>query len=591
MSPLGVRVEPALDAQEAHDAAHYRTRVGHSAADHARKEGTSWTGRLAAVSVVAAILPVAVAVGRAVASDWMAIGDNALFAIRARDVFSEHHPFLGLWSSASLTIGQDVNHPGPLLFDALALPVRLGGDAGLAVGVALINTAAIVGMALVARRQAGGRGVVVAMMAAAGLGWTTGSELLFDPWQPHSLLFPVLLFLLLVWALVNGDVALLPWAVAVGSFVAQTHIGYVLLVPALGAVGAGAVGVRLWRAWRVQGDDWPARRRRAQRSLGIAAVVGLAAWSQPLYEQLFRDGNLSRMASGAGDTGETLGLGTAPRFVADVVALPPWWGRPSISETLAADSVRPSLATSLLALLVVFGLLVSAGLLARRRGGGAGPSAAATGVIVLVVALLAAAALPITQFGRYGVADHQVRWLWPMGLFLTFTLTLVLVTAQRARFAGIGLVAATLVTVTLGALALPTMNPGVGPSRDVDAIPAVRSLVRQLEPLRDERGVLFDLEGQRFAEPYTMPVMSALQRLDVPFFVDDAGMARQLGPKRAWHPGAEASVRLSMRERDAARDIPEGARRIAFFDGQSAGTFPEYGRITVALFTEPLDQR
>ena len=200
---------------------------------------------LAALCVIAAILPVVVATVRAISGDWRAIGDNAYFSIRAADVFTEHHPLLGSWTSASIAIGLDVNNAGPLLFDVLAMPVRIGGpDAGLAVGVALVNIASILGIALIARRQAGATAVVVAMAAATGLGWALGSELLFEPWQPHSLIFPFLCFLFMAWALVAGDLVMLPWAVGLGSYVAQTHVGYALLVPTLGGLAVAAAGAR-----------------------------------------------------------------------------------------------------------------------------------------------------------------------------------------------------------------------------------------------------------------------------------------------------------------------------------------------------------
>ena len=61
------------------------------------------------------------------------MGDQALLEIRARDVLTAHHPLLGTASSAALNRDQVVplNHPGPLMFDVLALPVRLfGGGPG-----------------------------------------------------------------------------------------------------------------------------------------------------------------------------------------------------------------------------------------------------------------------------------------------------------------------------------------------------------------------------------------------------------------------------------------------------------------------------
>jgi hypothetical protein len=83
--------------------------------------------------------------------------------------------------------------------------------------------------------------------------------------------------------------------------------------------------------------------------------------------------------------------------------------------------------------------------------------------------------------------------------------------------------------------------------------------------LRGEPRVLFDMRGLRFAEPYSGPVMAELQRLGVPWFVDDLGMTRQVGHSRAYEGGG--SVRLFLREGDSAREIPPRAHRVAFVEG------------------------
>ena len=72
-----------------------------------------------------AVLPVIIATVRGIRRGWLPIGDNALVAIRAHDVLTSHHPWLGTWSSASLDAGKDLNHPGPLLFDSVAPTVKL----------------------------------------------------------------------------------------------------------------------------------------------------------------------------------------------------------------------------------------------------------------------------------------------------------------------------------------------------------------------------------------------------------------------------------------------------------------------------------
>jgi hypothetical protein len=526
------------------------------------RRAASW---LALACLVAAILPIVVATIRAVAGDWLPVGDNAFFELRAADVFTEHNPLLGTWTSASLTVGVDINNPGPLLYDALAIPVKIGGDDGLAVGVALINIVSIGGIALVARRLAGPRAVVAAMAAAAGLGWAMGSELLFEPWQPHSLLFPVLCFLMMVWALACGDLAVLPWAVGVASFIVQTHIGYALLIPVLGAWGVSAAGARLWRARRGDANAWSLRRRRAWRQLVVAGLVGIACWSQSLYEQFFVDdpaGNLGKLATSLSKAGDKVGIGDAPRFVAEIAALPPWWGRPSISRAFLPGVPVPSFGASIAGLVVVAALLVGAVLVGRRLGDARGVVAAETGVVTLVVAVVAAATMPI---GYLGVATHHLRWLWPVAVFITFAIVCPLVTAPgRPRAHRLSMPVLTAATVVFALLNLPAMSAQIGPSADAKAIPTTRELLPQLASLRGERGVLVDVQGQRFAEPYTAPVMVELQRLGIPWYADNAVLLRQVGSTRAHRGGA--SVRLFLREGDRARETPPGTRRVAFVD-------------------------
>jgi hypothetical protein len=549
------------------------TVAGARAADDER-----WVRMLAWVCTAAAMVPLVVAAARAIARDWLPLGDNAYFALRAGDVLTEHHPLLGTWTSASLTAGIHMNNPGPLFFDALALPVQVGGDAGLVVGVALINLLAIAGTAIVAHRQAGPRAVVVAMAGAAGLGWAMGSELLFSPWQPHALLLPALCLLVMIWALARGDLAVLPWAVGVASLMVQTHVGYAVVVPAFLAWGLGAGAYRSLRSGDAERDPGAARRRLA-RTAAIAAAVGVVCWAQPLYEQLFGDGrgNLGRLLSSVGGTGESVGLADAPRYVASVLALAPWWGRPSLTETLVNEGPRASLSASVVGLGVIVALLATGLVLARRARDNIGTAASLTGLVAVGVAILAVAIVPIDLFGF--APSHQVLWLWPLAVFVTMALLIPLVT-KPGRRSGALVVALTVAAVSLGALNIPAMNARLGPAANADFMPAVRELVSELAPLQGEQGVLVDLRVQRFAEPYSTPVMLELERLGVPWFVDEPGQLRQVGDRA--HDGG-ASVRLFIREGDQARRTPPGAERVAYAEGP--------GDSAVAVFTEPLADR
>ena len=91
---------------------------------------------LVLVAGFAAVLPVVVAGVRGALRDWLPTGDDAYSAIRADDVFSRNAPLLGTWSSASNYTGHVINHPGPLHFDLLAVPVRLFGHGA---GTALLS--------------------------------------------------------------------------------------------------------------------------------------------------------------------------------------------------------------------------------------------------------------------------------------------------------------------------------------------------------------------------------------------------------------------------------------------------------------------
>ena len=79
-------------------------------ARHAPDENDARTRRISSrarsiflASVVVTLVPLVTATVRAIHNGWLPIGDNALFELRARDVFSHNFPFLGTWTSASQT--------------------------------------------------------------------------------------------------------------------------------------------------------------------------------------------------------------------------------------------------------------------------------------------------------------------------------------------------------------------------------------------------------------------------------------------------------------------------------------------------------
>jgi hypothetical protein len=523
--------------------------------------------RLAWVAVAAAILPIVVATVRAVASDWLPIGDNAFFAIRSRDVLTAHHPLLGTWTSASVTLGRQLNNPGPLQFDLLAAPAKINGAAGLAIGVALINVAAIVGIAVVTRRRGGPLVMAASMAMVAALVWTMGSELLFDPWQPHALLLPFLFFAVLAWAMVAGELAALPWAVGVGSFIVQTHLSYAVLVVAVGGAAASVLFVRAWSK----------QRRSLVRALVVAAVVAAVCWSQPVVEQLRHggDGNLAALSAG-GQGGTPVGLSMATRLTAAVVSLPPFWFRPSLETTFSflGFAHLPSVGAAAASLAVVLALLALCGWRNRRAGDGLAGAVVFVAAIALVASALTASLLPLNGFG-IGIAPHQIRWLWPVGIVVWFAIVL---TAARSVVARVGpaapLAAFVALAVVLCGLSLPKRNHHAGPSADEVTIPTTRRLLAGLGSLDGKGPFVFDTAHLRFAEPYSIPVLAALQARGIEFRVEDRGLVHQLGPSRGLKPGDPIEGRLFLREGDAALG-PQPGRLVSRVVGLDAGHHAE----------------
>lgn len=505
--------------------------------------------RLFLVTVLAALLPIVVAVARAARRGWLPIGDNAYFAIRATDVLTRHQPLLGTWTSASNSAGTDFNNPGPLLFDALALPTKvIGGGIGVAVGAAALNCLAVIGIAVVARRRGGPTVGIAAMAVTALLCWSMGSELLFDPWQPHSLLLPFLFGLFLVWSLVCGDVAALPWAAGVASLIIQTHLSYLVLVVALATWGLVGCALCFRRRRAEEPEAWPRLRRTVRRSAVLAVLVLALCWAQPLIEQFTGagEGNLSRLATNATGSGDKVGVELGTRIVGDIL-VPPFWFRPSFGEALIPNAVVPP-GTDVLTSLdpsfgVAVGLVVAAASLlalaavdARRRDDRVSSAALSTAMVAGGASLVTAWSLP-TSF--YGLPAHQFRWLWPMSAFATFAMAAWAarrpwrgpVTASASSWTAIALTA---VTVVVAVANLPANNQKAGPTVDDWAIPVMRKLDPQMAALKGQGTLLIDFDGTKFSpfEPFTGPVMAELQRRHIPFVLEDKVMLRQFGTGR-----------------------------------------------------------
>jgi hypothetical protein len=356
------------------------------------------SARLVGLILAVALLPILVAAINlvVVGGHYVPTADFAYTEMLTRDV-GHHQVLVGLYSREAW------NHPGPALFYLLAIPYRLTGGAhiGINFGALLINGAAIVGMALIARRRGGTPLMLITLLGLAVLVRALGADFLRNPWNPYITVLPFGLLIFLSWAMACRDVWALPVSVGVASFVAQTHIGYVVL----------SIPLLVWGAvWLVpllrRGNP---RRRATVGAAAIALGVAVVMWLPPLIDQILHSpGNLRQIARYFLHPGDsTHSLADGYRVVAGEFGLPPEWiagaRRPFgfNGEHLFAHSAPPAL------LLIPF---VLAAVLIWRIGTADDRRLVGT----LLVALAAGVIAVMRTIGE--LSAYRLRWTWMIAM-------------------------------------------------------------------------------------------------------------------------------------------------------------------------------
>jgi hypothetical protein len=219
-------------------------------------------GLLTLAAGLAAAIPVIVSTVKAIQAGWVPLADRGIIATRAHDVLTSHTPLVGQYTLAGEVTGKVTHSLGPMLFWLLAIPAHDGSTVGMTITMGAVNTLCILGSVALARRRGGRVLMVMAALAIALMCQSLAAETFHDVWNPSAGLFPFTLLIFLCWSLACGEYRLLPLAVLVASFVAQTHLAYLPPTLALLAVGLGGLAA-----------GCVARRRRGVPAQGEAGVT------------------------------------------------------------------------------------------------------------------------------------------------------------------------------------------------------------------------------------------------------------------------------------------------------------------------------
>jgi hypothetical protein len=397
------------------------------------------------------------------------------------------------------------NHPGPLLYQALAVPYAASGRREMALKWAALglNALSLTGLLLVAGRRSTVLALAIAL-ALTPLLWRE-QRLLFSAWNPFV---PVLALGCAVAAAADlaggagwrtrSAPALL---VAALSFCVQAHAG--LVIPAAICALAALVGLR---------------RDASRPGVALAIAIGLAVWATPLVAELRdRPGNLASMTAFLLD-------GSLPRGT---------WGRalpaaaymtlgPVIPSWVVLYDEVPRVVPAWI--LPAFALLVAgtgAGALVAHRAGRRFEAAFAA------IAAVASLGVVIAARGVVGpLSDYLLLWAPGIGaLDLAAVLAAVAPARLRARLdarLSPGVLALAVVTAwtVIGGMRLVAKH--AEQARDT----TVRALASDLQAYCQARGLARPLLGfgGETAWQELAGVVLQFDKIDRPIAVDDAAL-------------------------------------------------------------------
>lgn len=214
-------------------------------------------------------------------------GDGALLEMSTRSLFSRGI-LLGPYSRFLFF------HPGPLYF-ALRYPFYMAmgqRNSSFLIVTALISMASLFGGWYIVRRLTNRLTSILFSAVFALFLLNTDKVLWLSEWNPHIIMFPIMLFTVVMAAVSSREFKYLYVGVIAGSFVAQTHIGG---IPAL-VVSAIMALLCVVYPWIITSGG-NAMRQGYFKHLMISLALLLLLWAPPIYEEITAEnqGNMSEI--------------------------------------------------------------------------------------------------------------------------------------------------------------------------------------------------------------------------------------------------------------------------------------------------------
>ncbi len=430
------------------------------------------------VAALATLLPIWILAIRVGVRGMVPVGDTAIMALRAPDVFSTRPPMIGMPAS-SASAAEVVHFPGAWQLYWMAGPVELFGPTwGTVLSMAALNSIWIgLTIWLVYRNLDTARALVTIALIGV-FAWSIGTGMFIEAWPLRMVMVPFVCVVFAAWFTAVGDRAALVVLAVAANYAWLDHLVLGIAVPMVALTGCVGFLAGHVRANRNDPAGRAGRRRRFGRSVAAAGAVTFVMWLPALIEQVTHSpGNLELVFGRSEGASPPLRSWTAAvHVVASVVGRPPFWLRGTLEDPTFyrpgfTDAAVGSATWFDLAFVVVLigGLVALAVLTVRRRDriGAALVAVAATAVL---------ASLVTTWFapGTTAVVPEYLHSVWVTGLVVWTCVVVVVLRTVRGggsyRVAGVGLVLA----VVFGVLNVPMSHTGY------TARPRENELARQM---------------------------------------------------------------------------------------------------------------